>query len=157
MTGFTDIMPYLKNMAIGMGFRTSYGNRKTNNLLNNTDYQDQDGTIYFLHEAPRRSRVFNTDTGSPIGMRYSGVFFLTIKSDLDENYDVESDNDEQTGKFYKHILPLLKDVESKFFKKIVCEDLIIESWNIEEVVNFGDANRDGLMIYYTIYADGFTG
>lgn len=121
----------------------NYGQRANLNLLNGNCV---DSKVYFLHDTNIR-RINGNEFGSN-GITFSGVFFLVVKSDLDQPYykEVESTNG---NKYECNIEPLLKYVD-ELKQHFYCTDYTITSLEIRDVTDLLDLNTDGLLINYTI-------
>lgn len=123
-----------------------YGRKANLNLLQ-SDLDE--GKVYMLHEAsPRRSNLNTTKTLIE-SFTFVGKFFLMVKSNIDMPYFNEKQADDSTSKYTTNIEPLLntfQDIGNSFG----CTDFEIEQWEAIDVVNVFDANRDGILVTYTV-------
>lgn len=87
--------------------------------------------------------------GEIIGRTYSGRFMILRNSDLDEEYDDTAGGD---GKYQLYIQPLKDSVESGAFRfEIDCTfRLLVEKWQILEVINQFSENFDGVLVNYQV-------
>jgi len=83
---------------------------------------------------------------------HSGRFMMLVKSDLDNVYDAQKDQDKTTGKFKSNIEPIkaengpLETLELA----IMCAGYGINQWRCLEVINLFDQNLDGVIINFRI-------
>ena len=84
----------------------SYG-RPSDHNLEDAESATDSKPFFFLDPLTREFER-NSKSGNRTGYTfYSGHFMILKKSDLDEVYDSQKDQDEAIGKFEKHIKPIL--------------------------------------------------
>ncbi len=134
----------------GLGWRFYYGRRDFQNLVE-TESED-DTKNYFFLDPVNRSPLYS-DSGLPIGeVEYTGHFMVLTKSDLDQEYDQQTgEQDADEGKWRKHIKPKLDALFIEFENAITCvDDLQIIRLNITDAINVFDENLDGILVNYKI-------
>lgn len=129
-----------------LGWTFSYGNASNQNLLSSSL---NDSEIYLLLDTITRVRLFS-EFGGEGEQTFSGSFMLLIKSNLDNVYDSQRNQDPANGKYQKNIKPLL-DVEIvKLEDEINCSQFEIKKWEIVDAIDVLDVNLDGIVVTYEL-------
>ena len=142
------IKDLFENIAKGCCIHFEYGRRDFHNLFDAMSEDDE--TTYMFLDPVKSKRIYSTDTGLYKSTRWTGRFFLVEKSDLDQVYYTQQDQPKEQGKFEMHLRPKYEKLNC-IEKGIICQqDLTIENFDTIEVVNFLDANMDGIIVNFSI-------
>lgn len=142
----TDLVDIFRGYAEGLGWLFSYGNSANRNLIVSNLIVEQK---YFLLDTITRSKS-NSEFGGTGEITFSGSFMLVVKSDLDNVYDNQKQQDRIKGKYTKNIKPLLETDLVLFENLVNCSQYEITSWSIVDAVNALDLNTDGVVVTFTV-------
>lgn len=121
----------------------NYGRRDFHNLVE-TNSEDDPQWHFFLDPV-------KTDDSDPLILSHSGHYMILSKSDMDEVYDDQKEQDKEDGKWLKYISPKKEYNKNELRKAIQCPgDLEIVSSSVSEVINLFDENLDGIIVNFTI-------
>lgn len=138
-----DIVDYIEQEVKTLGWIFSYGNKANQNLIVSDLLEDK---IYFLLDP-----VVESESASEFGgvgeTEYSGSFMILVKSDLDNVYHNQQEQDKTAGKYNKNIKPL-KTSLNLFRDVIDCSEYERQTWSKIEVINEMDVNFDGLIVTF---------
>lgn len=145
----TDIVRIFEDYATTAGYQYEYGQQTVINLFENGDgWIGDSDTIYFMHEFRKGHRVDNNT------MRYDGVFYLVVHSDMNQNFFQEV-GAQSEGKYQNNIEPLINAYDS-MWKHFYCTQMEVISASFIDVTDFLDANMDGIKIDYSVkYINSF--
>ena len=131
----------------GLGWKFYYGRRDFQNLVETES--ENDATYYFYLDPITRSPIYSK-AGLPTDeTEYEGRFMLLTKSDLDQEYDAQTDErTKEKGKWLTHIKPKLEKVFGEFERKLVCDDIEIQRMSTTDVINMFDENMDGILVNF---------
>ena len=140
-----DIVDYIEQEVEKLGWVFSYGNKANQNLIV-SDLVD--GEIYFLLDPVVESEGVS-EYGGDGDMEYSGSFMILVKSDLDNVYHNQQEQDKTMGKYNKNIKPLKTSLN--LFKNVIdCSEYERQTWSKVEVIDEMDVNFDGLIVTYKL-------
>ncbi|HSW67677.1 MAG TPA: hypothetical protein VLH16_03770 [Bacteroidales bacterium] len=123
----------------------TYGRRDHINLIT---FDDTDTTIRFVLFPVKEINTFG-DAGFVEKTTWSGSFIVLKKSSLDEYYN-EQKGDKAQGKYELHIKPI-KILVERLLILLSCENkLLVQKWDISEVINMLDMNGDGVLVNFQI-------
>jgi hypothetical protein len=131
----------------GLGWKFFYGRRDFQNLVETES--ENDAKYYFYLDPVTRDKLYSK-AGLPLGeTEYEGRFMLLTNSDLDQEYDAQTDErTNEEGKWLTHIKPKLEKVYGDFESKLVCEDIEIKRMQSTDVINMFDGNMDGILVNF---------
>lgn len=141
-----DFTRTLQEYCNANGISYHYGRKASLNLLTTDQLEDK---VYLLHEASPRRANMNTTKTRIESFTFIGKFFLMVKSTIDMPYFNEKQEGDSNSKYTNNIEPLLnmfQDIGNSFG----CTDFEVEQWESIDVVNVFDANRDGVLVTYTV-------
>jgi hypothetical protein len=144
-----SLVEKLRAITTGLGWIFHYGRRDFQNLVETDD--ELDAKCYFFLDPVSRKKKYSASGTFSGETDYSGYFMLLTKSDLDEIYDGQKDQNLNDGKWLKHIEPKITALMSSFDEAIVCDDdLQMVFSDITDVINVFDENLDGILVNFTI-------
>lgn len=141
-----DFTRTLQGYCVANDISYHYGRKASLNLLQSDTLEDK---IYMLHEASPRRANMNTTKTNIESFTFIGKFFLMVKSTIDMPYFNEKQVNDSTSKYTTNIEPLLNLFQS-IGNSFGCTDFEVEQWEAIDVVNVFDANKDGILVTYTV-------
>lgn len=138
-----DIVDYIEQEVEKLDWIFSYGNKANQNLIVSDLLEDK---IYFLLD-PIAESESASEFGGQGETEYSGSFMILVKSDLDNVYHNQQEQDKTVGKYNKNIKPL-KTSLNLFRDVIDCSEYERQTWSKIEVINEMDVNFDGLIVTF---------
>lgn len=139
----TDLVELFRAKTNEAGWGFDYGRKDFHNLAEAVS--ENDSKWYFFLDP------ITTDDSLESKVVSLGYFMLLSKSDLDQVYDGQKEQDIDNGKFRLNILPKKQYLRNEFKKLMECEgDLEINKMIITDVINFFDDNMDGVLVNFTI-------
>lgn len=120
----------------------SYGQQEYINL----EETDKEMRLYIqpIEETPVYSPMNNIESTT-----YSGRIMLLVKSNLDDMYDAQLQNDKNLGRYEAHIKRCKQEL-SKITSPLLCSGYQIKQWKIMELINMFDENTDGVLVNFSI-------
>lgn len=137
-----SIVDKIQTVAEAEDFEFFYGRRDFQNLIE-TD-SDTDAKIYFLLDP------VTSDFSMPSIPIHTGYFMLLSKSDLDEVYHNQLEQDQADGKFEKYIKDKKEYVRSTLKNLFECASMYATKLIVTDIINLYDENMDGVLVQYTI-------
>lgn len=145
---------FLRTLAESLGYVFHYGRHDYQNLFEtDPDGEEIDPNVYFMLDPIKRIPVLSASTSLRTSKtRYVGKFLLISKSDLDEEYDAQTQRRSvDDGKWRKNISPKVEAALGTLLDRITCtEDQTINKWEVLDVINMLDENMDGVLIDFEI-------
>ena len=161
ITSITDSAWYLRRLTLagftsepnacigafipGLQVIFTYGRRDHINLIT---FDDTDFNIRFVLFPIKEVSAFGA-AGFVEKTTWTGSFIVLKKSSLDEYYN-EQKGVEALGKYELHIRPI-KILVERLLTLLQCENkLLVQRWDISEVINMLDMNGDGVLVNFQI-------
>ncbi|GIM60538.1 hypothetical protein ACF3OB_01160 [Capnocytophaga canis] len=133
---------FFEQIAKDNGWYFSYGKNEFHNL-------DETEKPFSLYLDAVEEDIVHSEFNNITGHFFKSRIMLLKKSDLDEVYDSQCDNDPAKGRYEAHIKPCKQQAE-QFIDALTCEGYSIKKWQITEVINAWDENCDGIIIYFSV-------
>ena len=138
-----EMVEKFRQIAETFGWVFIYGRKDFQNLVEADD--DNDEKWYFFLDP------VTTDNSKKEEPTHDGYFMILSKSELDEEYDGENEDEINEGKWRKNIQPKRLFFDEKFRGEIECAgDFEFIKSRITDVINFFDDNMDGILCNYII-------
>lgn len=136
----------LEQLAVAQGMIISYGRRDHLNLLT---FADEDTTTRFTLFPLKTRYTFGVDSGNITKTTWIGTFMILQRSNLDEYYN-EQKGLASGGKYELHIKPMF-DKATSMLNSLICDNsFIVNSFEVDEVINLLDFNADGVVVSFQI-------
>ena len=143
----TDFVEILNNYCTANNFKFVYGRKASLNLLDNRTALEPH-KIYLMCEPFRRVSE-RTAIGKIKSYLFNGSFFLAVNSNIDMPVFNEVGNSEVRSKYILNIKPLL-DLQSKMVDYFSCTDIEIVNWDVIDVYDIFDQNKDGILVTFSV-------
>lgn len=139
----------LEATAITLGWEFDYGREDFHNWAHKLPAFAEDQIYMFVDPITDEAVYEQSSLGGYTANRYSGRLMILRNSDLDEEYDDDAGGD---GKYQLYIEPLKTAVKTGVFNfEIRCTyGLVIERWEVIEVINMFSENFDGILLNYQV-------
>lgn len=139
----SDLVEVLRAKTESVGWIFNYGRADFQNLVE-TESENDPKWYFFLDP-------ITTDSTNPSIVVNAGHFMILSKSDLDQKYDGQTEQEKNDGKFRKNIMPKKEYLRNDFRNLIECGgDLEITKSVTTDIINFFDDNLDGVLVAFTI-------
>jgi len=137
-----ELVEKLRITSESLGWVFNYGRRDFGNLVEAEN--ENDNKWYFFLDPVTRTHESNT-------IIYNGYYMLLSKSDLDQLYDGQNENNIEEGKWKMNIKPKLDFLNGSFEKLLTCDGTFeIIQQSVTDVINYFDENFDGVLVNFKI-------